>query len=282
MNTRLPLIALVAATFTQPSFTEAADLQFQLHGKPVKQASLDALQSGIKPAPEKIKVRQPHEEKEIEFTGFPVAPLLDTMYGPAWHQADEAIFICADGYRSPVPIERIVKHKAWLTFARTDRDGKFTITENQPKPHEVELSPLALVWDNLNDEDSKRMGAEGWPWQIVGIDLVTFAEKYPKLALPPKASASAQRGQKLYRSYCISCHAVGGQGGSVGPELGEPVSVTTYFKEEWLKKWIANPQAIRAGSKMPAVLPAGPERASQAADLVAYLKSLASRVSKAN
>ncbi len=39
----------------------------------------------------------------------------------------------------------------------------------------------------------------------------------------------------------------------MGVELNYPVSVTEYWKEDWLAKWIIDPAAIRHKSTMPGI-----------------------------
>jgi cytochrome c2 len=257
----------------------AQALTFKDHGQANPEVLDDSLQMLI--PVETVKVHEPHEEADIEFKALPLAKVLDKGFGPDWRKhpdTDIALFVCADGYRAPVPLARIKQHKAWLAHLRTDRP-EFAIDEKQPQPRKIDLNPFFLIWDTLNDPDSKAKGKEGWPYQIVGIELTGLEAKFPKLVPPAKASAAAHRGFTLFARYCVSCHALGGEGGKVGPELNSPISVTTYYKEEWLKKWIANPSSIRAGTIMPAVVPAQPApgrtQAQAIDDIVAYLKSKA-------
>lgn len=76
------------------------------------------------------------------------------------------------------------------------------------------------------------------------------------------------RGNKLFESTCSSCHKINGIGGGVGPELNRPYSVTEYWKEEYLKKLLKNPNEVREGSKMPAFHLAD----DKISDILAYLK----------
>jgi cytochrome c2 len=235
---------------------------------------LNALKASI--PSQTVRVFDPLEKKEIEYVGLPLKAVLDKTFGPDWKKREEALFICSDGYRAPVSIQRIQEHDAFLAFERKGSD-RFAITEKVAKPREVDVGPFYLVWENIHDQVTKAEGGNGWPFQVVGIDLITFAERYPGLTPPAKASASAKRGYEVFRKHCVSCHALDGQGGKLGPELNTPVSVTEYFKEPWLKKWIINPSALRAGTSMPAVVPAGPEQGRKVDDLIAYLKTMSKK-----
>jgi cytochrome c2 len=275
LMTRL-LVAASLAIAAIPAVTLAAHanqtpISLKDRGKDVATRTLSELEA-LSPAVD-VKVYQPHEEKEIEFKAMPLAPLLDKVYGDKWRKAELVMFVCADGYRNPVEVSRITAHAAWLAVARND--GDFELTEKHPQQKQVELGPLFLIWDTLHDADSKARGLEGWPYQVVGLDLIDFADRYPGLVPSKKASASAKRGFEVFKKYCVTCHALGGEGGSVGPELGKPVSVTTYYKEPWLKRWIRNPSDLRARTAMPAVIPAGADQAKRIDDVVAYLKDRA-------
>jgi cytochrome c2 len=274
--TALPLTALLLTAALPHSAQASAQLntsiEFQDRGKPTRTESLDQLKAAV--PPQTIKIFELHEQAEVEFIGLPTDQVLDHIYGPAWRRADTALFTATDGYRNPVPVERLAHHKSWLAFQRKDREI-FTLTEKQPILREVVLGPYFLIWDTLGDPDSKKEGATNWPYQVIKIDLVTFADQYPALIPPKRASAQALRGFEHYRKLCISCHSINGQGGKLAPELNTPVSVTTYWKEDWLKKWIANPSSLRAGTSMPAVVPPGREQARMIDELFAYLKVMA-------
>ncbi len=47
---------------------------------------------------------------------------------------------------------------------------------------------------------------------------------------------------------CTSCHTVGERGGTVGPILNY---VGNRRSQEWLRKWLADPQMVKPGTKMP-------------------------------
>lgn len=63
-----------------------------------------------------------------------------------------------------------------------------------------------------------------------------------------------------------------GVGGTFGPELNSPCSVTEYWNPRLLSRFIANPASIRAGTKMPN-FDSMPEKDIQM--IVDYLQSMA-------
>lgn len=54
---------------------------------------------------------------------------------------------------------------------------------------------------------------------------------------------------EIVKSYqCTSCHTIGERGGTVGPILNQ---VSNRRSEDWLRRWLADPQAVKPGTKMP-------------------------------
>lgn len=51
-----------------------------------------------------------------------------------------------------------------------------------------------------------------------------------------------------FKTVCIACHAVGGQGGAVGPALD---GVSLRYTDQELHDWLANPTVIKPGTAMP-------------------------------
>jgi cytochrome c oxidase subunit II len=99
-----------------------------------------------------------------------------------------------------------------------------------------------------------------------------------KPARPP-ASAAASAGKQVFMSsQCQSCHAIRGTPatGTVGPDLTHLATRQTLAAETipnthpWLRRWIANPQAIKPGNVMPDLGVSG----HRLQDVVAYLRGL--------
>lgn len=69
--------------------------------------------------------------------------------------------------------------------------------------------------------------------------------------LIPTAAAAEPKGgavPKVFSTICTGCHSLGGKGGAVGPALD---GVGSRFNEADLRKWIADPQAVKPGTAMP-------------------------------
>jgi cytochrome c oxidase subunit 2 len=98
-------------------------------------------------------------------------------------------------------------------------------------------------------------------------------------ARAPTTAAQASAGERLFMSsQCASCHTIAGTRaqGTVGPNLTHVASRSTLAAATipntpaYLASWIANPQAIKPGDRMPDL---GLSR-GQVNQLVAYLETL--------
>jgi cytochrome c oxidase subunit 2 len=117
--------------------------------------------------------------------------------------------------------------------------------------------------------------------EVVAQPESSFQSWLAAMAAPASAPSSAQlrAGQRLFMSsQCASCHQIRGTGagGTVGPDLTHLADRSTLAAATIpndpadLTAWIANPQTIKPGDRMPDL---GLSR-SQAAAIAAYLESL--------
>lgn len=84
----------------------------------------------------------------------------------------------------------------------------------------------------------------------------------------PAAGSGLEEGKKLFEERrCGMCHAIGGQGGKVGPDLAD---VGTKRDGDWLKKFLKDPKGTVTGAKMMPVKATEQELTA----LVEYLLSL--------
>ncbi|MDZ4728244.1 MAG: c-type cytochrome [Leptospira sp.] len=70
-----------------------------------------------------------------------------------------------------------------------------------------------------------------------------------------------------FSQLCVACHAIGGQGGVVGPALDK---VGNKFNAEYLDRWLKDPQSVKAGTAMPKL----PLTDTERKDIVSYLSTL--------
>lgn len=282
-RTRRPLPALAlalssllpaahAASAAEPAASSDTRLAFARRGEAVATLDVAALRRLAEPAT--LRVHEPYEDGEAEFEALPLSAILDGVYGRSWRDEEELLFTCRDGYQPTVPVARVAAHRAWLAFRRIGTPG-FTILKRESGVlRTVDLGPFYLIWENLDDEQVLVEGDYGWPYQLVSIDLIRSAERFPKLAPPSGAAPSVRAGFAAFRIHCSKCHALNGEGGRIGPELNAPGAPLADREPAWLRTWIESPERIRPNSRMPALNPRLPDRARVVDDLIAYLDAM--------
>lgn len=114
-------------------------------------------------------------------------------------------------------------------------------------------------------------------FKVIAVDQKEFDQWVKKMQNPvvEVTADQAKQGAQVFQKSCMGCHAIGGQGGRVGPNL------TNFADREWLAgikpnnkeelaKWLKNPQEVKPGSKMPDLHLSQ----DQITSLVEYLSSL--------
>lgn len=246
-------------------------LAFALHGKPVAAYDLAALRERV--AASDVRVFEPYEQQEVSFVALPFAALLDAIYGEEWRAEEELLFTCSDGYQPTIPVGRVLEHRAWLAFERKQQG--FSIRKRESgETRTVELGPFYLVWENLEDAQVRQEADYGWPYQLVGVDLIRTRERFPGMLPPADASPAAVAGFRAFRVHCSKCHELNGEGGEIGPELVAASSPLEHRDPDFLRAWIEDPSRIRPNARMPALNPALPDRAGTVNEILAYLEAM--------
>lgn len=247
--------------------------QFRDHGKQIKAMSSAEISAAV--APVDVKTYEFLERAERSYKAIPFAALLTKVYGERWTRAEEILFTCADGYQPSVPVAKVRDFPGYLAFARNDQ-AAFSLVNQLEAGKKVDLGPYYLVWDNLKHPELKDEGANDQPYQVVAVDLIQFADRFPALAPKRDASDAARRGFLAFRRNCLSCHTINGDGGArAGLELNYPVSVSEYWQEKYLAQWLDRPQSLRFSATMPPVNLQAKDRTTLIGDLIAYLKAMA-------
>lgn len=249
----------------------AQDVVFKNHGKVVKTLSISDMEKTI--VSRKITVFEPHEEVNREYVGFSTNELLDAVYGNDWRKAEEILFTCVDSYQPSIPSAKFQKYESFLVFKHADQSA-FSLHTKVQNNDFVQLGPTYLIWDNLQHSELLPEGADDWPYQVTALDLISFAERFPKLAPPAGSSASVTRGFLAFRRYCMTCHSMNGEGGKKSINLNMP-NVTGFRDASWLKQWIADPTSINPATLMPALNKKIANRDVLINDLIGYLKAMA-------
>lgn len=262
----------IALVYLCSSMTTAATLTFKDHGKELKK--IDQINLELATSPQNWTVFEPHEKQERLYRVLPFNQLMDKVYGTRWRQAEEILFTCTDGYQPSIPTEKFLNFTAGLAFPSNATDP-FELINKLQNDEKVILGPYYLVWDNLKSPALRAEGASDAPYQVVGIDLIQFNERFPKLAPGKSPSERAKRGFLHFRKNCLSCHSINGEGGDKAPELNIPMNVTEYWQPAPLKQWISDPSSIRWKTTMPGLNSDIPNRDNAIRDIIEYLKVMA-------
>ena len=264
------VLLLVGAT----SAGAGSELSFSRRGVPEAVHALAALRESVPSS--SVRVFEPYEGREVGFSALRLDRVLDFVYGVSWRVEEELLFTCRDGYQPTIPVQRVLSHRAWLAFERTDQEG-FTIRKRESgEIKQVELGPFYLIWENLADAVVRQEADYGWPYQLMRVDLIRTRDRFPGMLPPADASAEVLAGFAAFRVHCSKCHQLNGEGGTIGPELAAAASPLEYRDRDWLRSWIEDPTRILPTARMPALNPALPDRARTVDEILAYLQAMAS------
>ena len=116
---------------------------------------------------------------------------------------------------------------------------------------QVDAGPFYLIWTGAGQSDAHRYP---WPYELARIEVTRFEERFPHtVPVGAPEGSPARRGFAIFRRECVSCHAINGEGGSVGPELNVPKSIVEYRDAAVIKAYVRDPSSFRYTS-MPAHL----------------------------
>ena len=266
----LSFVIISYGSFAPNASAQTRVLVFKEHGEDFRTMPLEKLKKLIPPL--KVDVLGPYESQEREYIGFPLNQLLTTVYGNRWKHVDHILFTCEDGYQASIPTKSFIRFSAYLVYDRAD-NKEFKLIDKAHGDELVRLGPFYLIWDDIKFPEVRKIGAH-WPYQITTIDLIDFSRRFPRTAPPANSSQDVKSGFSFFQTYCMSCHAVNGEGGKKARDLNYPVNVTEYFKEPWLRKWINNPRDISYNSTMPALDPNAKDRERIIENIISYLKAM--------
>jgi mono/diheme cytochrome c family protein len=264
--------AFVAAalTFTGAAFgATGSELRFLRAGTVVKTVDLPTLERSC--PVETVEIDDPYYQAQKAFLAVPLRCVLELGFGPLGASFDrEDVFLRArDGYVKPATGSRLSESGGYLAFA----DARRTRRGDEPRfdpidRRQVDPGPYYLVWAKPQQRDVHQYP---WPYQLVAIEIASFETEYPH-TLPRTAApdAAAWAGFAVFRADCIACHAINGEGGTIGPELNVPQSIVEYRPAEQIKAYIRDPATFRYGS-----MPAHPHLSTRQLDaLLAYFTTM--------
>lgn len=263
-------LALINSSFSQTVISKSS-IEFKNKDRIVRNLPLAEFEHYL--TKRTLEIFEVHEGRQRTYQVYSAVSLFDFIFGNDWRTAEEITFICEDRYQPSIPVKKFLQHNAYFAFASADNHA-FILKNILQNNEEVRLEPLYLIWDNLNSKELLREGAADMPYQIAGIELTTFATRFPAIFPPSNSSVQAQRGFLHFRKHCFACHTINGQGSGKATELNYPISVTEYIQPTYLKLWIDNPTAIRLNSKMPSLAAETPDREKVIDEIIAYLMAM--------
>ena len=211
--------------------------------------------------------------RAMRYRAVPIAALLEGLPADAHLQVVALDGFAAELKAAPLLETDPARARAWLAVEDPAEPWP-ALSDTKPS-----AGPFYLVWTN---PAAGGIVPEQWPYQIASIRrLAPAAERFP--AMLPAAGLPADgpvlRGLEVFRTNCMVCHTMNGQGDAqMGPDLNLPYSPTEYMQAEFLRMYIRDPQQLRHWPQ--ARMPAFNEKVLADKDLdalLAYLSHMAER-----
>jgi len=208
------------------------------------------------------------------FRALPLPCVLELGFGAGAEvlAGDDFSLIALDGYPRPSTGGQLAERGGHLAFA----DAALTPGGAAPRfapitRRALDPAPFYLIWSEPGQNDPHRYP---WPFQLATIERVPFERRHPHTLPAGEAEGSpAWLGFAVFRSQCVMCHSINGEGGKVGPELNVPRSIVEYRPIEQLKRFIRDPQSFRYTT-----MPSQAQLSEAELDaLIAYFRAMSGR-----
>lgn len=239
------MVCLLAGLSLLQAAGETADpgLIFKEGGEVKKTLTLSKMRSALKV--HEITIFDPMYGKHKSYGAFALADVMALAYGPAWRSEpySDVAFKATDGYEAVSTYDKIAEQGGFLAFKDMKVSGWEPVDRIKANP-----GPFYVIWSG-----EKQTTAFGypWPWQLAEINRVKFVQAFPKV-YPDGAEKyePVMNGYRTFKQRCVRCHAMDGDGGKLGPDLGAPQNILDYRSPEMVKAYIYSPSQFRY-SNMP-------------------------------
>ncbi|HUE37934.1 MAG TPA: cytochrome c [Candidatus Binatia bacterium] len=215
----------------------------------MREFDLDTLKKECKLAA--VVIDDPYYKRKKSYLAFPLKQVLALGFaeGAADIAKENLVFEALDGYAKPSAGARAVEDGGYLAFADADHTHGSEPGWEPIDRRGLDPGPYYVVWAKPEQSDAN---GYPWPFELASIEIVHFEKKYPYTLPTASAAGSAPwKGFEIFRTQCLSCHSINGQGGKVGPDLNVPQSIVEYRPIPQVKAYIRDPQTFRY-STMPA------------------------------
>ncbi len=216
-------------------------LEFRVAGSSIAAVPLSALEKSLNARDLALPSAEFWPGGVKHYRAFALRDVLDLAFGKKWLSNDysDIAFIALDGYAVVEPLAQAAEDGGFLAFKDLDVPTGWAPVGD----HKADPGPFFLIWSGAAQTTANQYP---WPWQIAALNLLRFEDQYPK-TLPRGAAADSaeRRGFVLFKGRCLRCHSVNGEGGKIGPDLNEPMSVTSYRSKRMVKEFIRNPSKYR-------------------------------------
>ena len=204
-------------------------------GKFIKSYSRDNfVKSGMS---RKVKFHNHLNNKYTTYIGLSIEDVMKDT-GIKANDIEEVVFNCLNGYRPYLNFQLFKNRDAFLTY-RTAGPKPFTRFSQKTKKV-VELGPYYLVW-KLDDLHHKHRLKYSSIYKIQAIDFKT------KLFSLPFTKNTNLDGFNTYKRYCISCHQIKNNGGTISSDLFQ----SKYLKNEVdFIQYVTQPQSVNPETQM--------------------------------
>jgi mono/diheme cytochrome c family protein len=219
-----------------------------------------------------VAVDDPYYGTRKRFRACPLREALRIGFGedPSWLAGRDVVFRATDGYAKPSSGARVLADGGFLAFSDADVDGGGAPAFAPIDRKQIDPAPFYVVWTGPGQDPH----TFPWPYCLGEIDVRQVTDLYPHVApVGEKEGSPALAGFETFKSDCIACHAINGEGGRIGPDLNVPRSIVEYRPVEQIKEYVRNPASFRY-SNMPAHEYLDDRRLDE---LVAYFRAMSSR-----